>query len=656
MLKQTLRFVSLGLIVAACANQNPSQLATTVEQQISRPIPNPIDVPQNYLNAIKDGTRTENGTPGDSYWINEASYTMNLKLFPEEHKVEASQTVVYTNNSPDSLRAIGVNLNLNFHKEGVVRNEAAEVTGGMPITAVRLNGKSLTDTLRQGARYRINGTTMIIITDSPVAPGSSVSLDFDWNFIVPKEGASGRMGRSKDNLYYLGYFYPQIAVYDDVIGWHLDQFQGTAEFYADFADYTVNIEAPGDWLVLGTGELINAQDVLAEPVYERMLKGHSSDTVVHVVTKDDFGAAVTKGSEKDWMKWTFKSEKVRDVAFSITKESNWDATRANVGDLNGDGIDDYSDINVVWRPDAFRWAKAWDYARHSIEFLSRYTTIKYPWPHMTSVEGAGIIGGGMEFPMMTIIGDYSRSTDRGLYSVIAHELAHMWVPMMVNNNERRYAWMDEGTTSFNENQAAREYFDDPNSDMGDKQGYLYVARMNMEGEIMRWSDYHYNGLEYGTASYSKPSTLLRTLRGLLGEEVFMKAYHEYLNRWKYKHPYPWDMFATFEDVSGKQLGWFWRSFYFETWKLDQSIKSVLTTKEGTVITIEDKGDAVMPVLLSITFEDGSTEEKRISESVWLKGSRVALTTIPTGKTITKVEIDPQGLFPDVDVSNNTWSK
>ncbi|TNE74711.1 M1 family peptidase [bacterium] len=634
----------------------PQQMAGESGTETDRPIPYPLEKPEQYTNAIKKGTRTESGAPGDSYWINSASYVINAKLYPAEKRVEATETVQYTNNSPDTLRSIGVNLNLNWHKEGAIRNEMAEVTGGMPLSLVKFNGKELTDTLKQGPRYRLNGTYMVIITGEPIAPGATVNLEFAWKFKVPKEGASGRMGWSKDNLFYFAYFYPQVAVYDDVIGWHLDQFQGTAEFYADFADYDVTIEVPGDWLVIGTGELTNAKNVLAEPVYNRMLEGHASDSVVHVVTEADFGAAATTGSEKDWLRWNFKSKKVRDVAFSITKESNWDAARANVGDLDGDGKDDYSAINTIWRSEAFRWAKAWDYARHSIEFLSKYTTLKYQWPHMTAVEGSGIIGGGMEFPMMTIIGDYSRSNDRGLYSVVAHELAHMWVPLTVNNNERRYAWMDEGTTSFNENQAAREYFDDPNSDQGDLRGYLYAARMGIEGEILRWSDYHYNGFAYGTASYSKPSTNLRTLRNLLGEEVFNKAYHEYLNRWKYKHPYPWDMFATFNDVSGKNLDWFWTSWYAETWTLDHAVASVVAGKDGTVITIEDKGDAVMPTWFTVHFADGTSEEKQISEKTWLTGVRSKSVTIPAGKTVTKVEIDPKGLFPDIDTKNNTWQK
>ena len=651
-----LKLLFVVLVGTACSQNIQVVTQPSSKNTFERPIPNPIEVPNSYSAAVENGTRTKEGKPGANYWINSASYNISLKLFPDQKRVEAKEAIVYVNNSPDTLNNLVVNLNLNLHKDGAIRNEAAEITGGMPLSLVKVNDSILSDTLRKGQRYRRIGTYLTIFPEKVVLPGESVNLEFAWTFAIPKEGASGRMGWSQDNLFYLAYFYPQMAVYDDVIGWHTDQFQGTSEFYADFANYTVALQVPGNWLVLGTGDLTNAKEVLADSVFDRMVNGHLSDSVVHVISKKDFGYNATKANVGDSLTWKFNAKNVRDVAFSITKESNWDASRANVGDLNGDGKDDYTQINSIWRNDAPKWIHAWKYAQNSIEFMSKFSGLKYPWPHMTSVEAEGIIRGGMEYPMMTIISSYNRSSDRGLYGVVAHELAHMWVPMMVNNNERRYAWMDEGFTSFHEAQASKEYFSDPNADNENKRGYLIAAKFGFEGEIMRWSDYHYNGWAYGNASYSKPATVLTSLRVVLGEELFNKAYLEFMSRWQFKHPYPWDLWATFDDVTGRDLNWFWRSWYFETWTLDQSIESVIETTNGTLITIKDIGNIPMPVLLKVTFEDGTFLEKTISEQVWLKGKRSTTHLIPKGKKVIAVSIDEMSLLPDINEGNNFWEK
>ncbi len=651
---QKLLFVVL--VATACSQNVREATQNSSKNKLERPIPNPIESPSSYFEAIKNGTRTKEGKPGEQYWINSANYTISLNLFPDEKRAEATETITYLNNSPDTLNSIVVNLNLNLHKEGAIRNELNEITGGMPLSLVKINDSILTDTLRKGSRYRIVGTYLTINPGKAILPGESVNLEFAWSFAIPKEGASGRMGWSQNNLFYLAYFYPQMAVYDDIIGWHTDQFQGTAEFYSDFSDYTVSIEVPGNWLVLGTGELTNAQEVLADSVNDRMIKGHASDSVVHVINSNHFGYNATKAKVGESLTWKFNAKNVRDVAFSITKESNWDASRAKVGDLDGDGNTDYTEINTIWRNDAPRWKNAWQYAQNSIEFMSNFSGLIYPWPHMTSVEAEGIIRGGMEYPMMTIISSYTRSSDKNLYGVIAHELAHMWVPLMLSTNERRYAWMDEGFTSFHEAQASKKYFNDPNAENENKRGYLVAARYGIEGEIMRWSDYHYNGWAYGNASYSKPATVLTALRGVLGEEVFTKAYLEFMSRWQYKHPYPWDLWATFEDISGRDLNWFWRSWYFETWTLDQSIESVKETKDGTLITIKDLGNIPMPVLLKVTFEDLTSIEKTISEQVWLKGKRTSTFLVPAGKKVIAVSIDEKRLFPDVNEGNNYWEK
>ncbi|MGM0547338.1 MAG: M1 family metallopeptidase [Bacteroidota bacterium] len=627
--------------------------------ELNRQVANPIDdeIPNAFFNAIDNKTRTMSGQPGDDYWSQWANYDIDVELLPADTLVKGTATITYYNNSPDTLDALYMELSQNLHKEGVKRNEQQEVTGGVNLHNIGLNDEELDELTSRNdpSGYGVDGTLLYIRPENRLSPGDSVKINVDWDFKIPQRGASGRMGYSEDNLYYIAYWYPQMRVYDDVIGWMTDPFTGNAEFYHDFADYNVDITVPEQWMVGSTGQLTNADDVLSESVYKRLDQAHSSDSVMQVVTEDDFGE-VTKSSDGGTLTWSFDAEKVRDFAFSVTKESKWDATRASVGDRDGDGEEDYTQINAIYRSSAPLWTDGAEFTQHAITFLSEQTDLAYPWPHMTSVEGGGIIGGGMEFPMITIIGDYNGQSSQALYGVIAHELAHMWVPMIVSNNERRYAWMDEGTTTYNENQSKKAYYPDgPNFDHEDMNSYLQITGTDAEGPIMRWSDYHYNGFAYGIASYPKPATMLASLRNLLGEETFTEALHEFIDRWKYKHPYPWDMFNTFEDVAGEDLDWFWRAWYYETWTLDQSVAEVSSTDDGkTHIVIEDHGQAPMPTPVQITKADGSTETKTIPVDHWLEGAREAELTVDG--EVTDVEIDPDMNYPDTDRSNNRWEK
>ncbi len=636
----------------------PAADATTQSASPQRPIPYPVVSPRAYQQAVAAGTRSTTGAPGPNYWQQRASYTVTARLSPEAKRVDAQASIVYVNASPDTLPAVFLHLLQNLHAPGALRNESQEVTGGVELTRVTVHGRALSPTQGALPGYRVQGTILGVRLAQALLPGDSVRLSIDWGFVVPQAGA-GRMGWSRDNLFYIAYWYPQMAVYDDVDGWQIDQYLGQAEFYSGFARYDVTLEAPEGWMVMATGALQNADEVLPAGVVQRLRAAEQSDTVIHVLRAEDLGpGTATRRAPSGWLRWHFMADNVRDFAFSATRQSLWDAARTPVGDRNGDGAADYARVDAIYRASAPRWRHAWRYAQHSIDFLSRWTEIPFPWPHMSAVEGAEIIGGGMEFPMMTIIGDYNSRGDSALYYVTAHELAHMWVPMIVGVDEKRHAWMDEGTTSFNENQARKEFYPGPDHDDGDRQRYLAVARLGLEGEMMRWSDYQYPGPAYGVASYSKPATLLVALRGLLGDEMFLKAYRTYLHNWSYKHPRPWDFFSTFNAVTGQDLSWFWRTWYYETWTLDQAVVSVnagtASSPRETVIVVEDRGLAPMPARLHITLENGDTIDREVPVERWLSGATRADVRITANSPVVRVEIDTVGVFPDVDRSNNVW--
>jgi hypothetical protein len=651
------------LSLAACAStggraqdprvETPPQ--PPAETALERPIPYPVEVPTAYLRAIEAGTRAADGSPGPRYWQQWADYDIDVRLDAAARRLEGSARIAYRNDSPDTLAILVVQLIQNLHAPGAPRTGEVEVTGGVDLARVMADGVEIAPVEGeiQGPGYQVSATRMVLGPPRPVPPGGSVELAFDYGFTIPQQGASGRMGYSGDDLFFLAYFYPQMAVYDDVSGWDMDRFTGQAEFYADFGRYDVTIDAPANWLVEGSGRLQNPEATLAGDVRARLERAAAGDSVTRVLSSADFDGRVTAAGRDGRLEWHFVADSVHDVAYSVTRNTNWDVTRTPVGDRDGDGAVDYARIGAIWRDSAPRWQHAARYAAHSISHHSEFSGLPYAWPHMTSVEGGGIIGGGMEFPMMTLIGDYNERGDTALYAVTAHELAHMWVPMMVATNERRYAWIDEGATTFHENQAKKDFYPGIDWDLPDQESYIEVVAAELEGAMMTPSDYHVPGPAYGVASYDKPATALAALRAVLGEDVFLRAWREFFDRWAFRHPYPWDMFRTFEDVSGRDLDWFWRAWYYETWSLDQAVGEVRVEGDRSVIVVEDQGRMPMPVTLTVACRGGETVERTIPVDAWLEGR--SRTSIEIDCAATSVTIDAARDFPDVDRSDNVWS-
>lgn len=641
--------VALSLACAGTAAAQAPASDHPARAEVTRPIPYPVVPPVEFQRAVRRGTRTTTGIPGARYWQQWTDYTLRAVLDPVRKRVDGEARIVYHNRSPDTLPQLVLQLAQNLHATGAVRNEPSEVTGGIELRRV-------TDGSGKELRHLVDGTVLLVQPQAPVAPGASTRLTITWGFVVPRQGAGGRMGWNAEDLFHIAYWYPQMAVYDDVGGWHIDQFLSQAEFYAGFGNYELSVEAPEGWVVHATGRLENAGEVLTDLTRERLAAADRSDTVVHILTESDIGPGrSTRRGATGTLTWRFAADSVRDLAFSATRGSLWDAARTPVGDRDGDGKTDYTRVAAVYRPNAPRWSLAWRYGQHAIDFLSRFTGVPYPWPHMTAVEGGGIIGGGMEFPMMTLIGDYNDRGDSALYFVTAHELAHMWVPMMVATDERRYSWMDEGTTTFNENQARNEYFPGASHELPDQTSYIAMALSGREGEMMRWADYQYSSGAFGIASYSKPATILAALRGLLGDETFLAGYRGYLAAWAYRHPKPWDFFNAFNTAAKRDLSWFWRSWYYETWTLDQAVGDVAVSGDSTRIRVDDRGWVPMPTRLAITLADGRVVRREVAVETWLAGATTAEVVIESASPVVRVEIDPELAFPDVDRGNNVWS-
>ena len=624
-----------------------------------RPVPGPVVPPPPFRQALAQGTRNADGSPGASYWQQRSTYLVDVRLDPETALLTGRETIRYENHSPQPLRVLVLNLYQNLHAPGTVRNEAQEVTGGVAIKSVEVDGQPVPAAggAPGGPGYQVKATLMPIILSRPLAPGGSAEIEVEWEVTVPESGA-GRMGHDGE-MYFVAYWFPKMAVFDDLRGWDAEPYLGASEFYDGFGDYEVAITVPAGWTVMGTGALQNPREVYTEETLGRLQRAASSDEVVHVATRADReGGSVTLAPPSGELTYRFRAESVRDFAWTASNVQLWDATSAVVPDRDGDGDEDRVAIHAFWREDrAPLWAEQALYGKHSIEHHSRATGLAYPWPHMTSVEGDGIIGGGMEFPMLTLIGSYRGRAGEDLYYVTSHELGHMWIPMIVGTNERRHAWMDEGSTTFLENLSRTERFPGSQPHAAEREGYFQVARAELEGALMRHGDYYEPGPGYGIASYAKPASLLYTLRALLGEETFERAYRTFIGEWAHKHPTPWDFFNTFERFAERDLDWFWQSFYYETWRLDHAVIGVGRGENGPIVVVEDQGFAVMPATVIIETTQGGTVEREIPVTEWLSGkTRVEIALPASVGEITGVRLGPGLSFLDVEPSDNLWAR
>ena len=630
-----------------------------------RPVPGPVYEIPGYTRAVERGTRGRSGTPGDGYWVQHARYSIDARLNVATDRVSGREHVVYLNNSPDTLHRIAVYLRQNVFAAGSPRRESAPITGGVTLGPVSVSGHIMarlpaTAASSRRSGYIIDGTVMWILLASPVRPHDSAQLEFSWSYVPPASPSDGRQGREGHHLYFMGYWYPQIAVYDDVSGWVTDPYLLEAEFYMDPADYDVRVTVPHGWSVGATGRLENASEILSESARAKLADARRTGRVVHVVEPGArAGASFAPGGAT--ATWHYAASGVRDFAWGTSDQYVWDATRALLPPPAGvsPAAPDTVDILCLYR--ISKPAAAWAiggarYTRDAIEQLSAYLW-PYPWPEMVSMEGV-LEGGGMEYPMMTLISPWADTLS--LAGDVMHETGHMWFPMQVGSNETRYPWMDEGFTQFDAAQGMRALYGEPrtggrpnDSEQGQRALYLAEARAGNDLLLM-WPGDLYPKELYFTMYYDKTAQVLAALRGVLGEETFHRAFREYGLRWAGKHPYPYDFFNTMSDVAGRDLSWFWTTWFYEGWPLDQAIASVDVQGDSTAIAIEDRGLAPMPVRLAVTRADSSVQRIDIPVDVWLTGARRHVVHVATAPRVVRVEIDPDRLFPDMNRGNQVW--
>ena len=605
--------------------------------------------------------RRANGSPGAEYWQQRADYRIAGVLDTALKALDGDVTIRYTNNSPDTLRFLWLQLDQNLFSPGSTgslladagsRFGGARFKGGFTLHVmeqVRPAPRHATDRVvgppaPTALTWRRDDTMLFVELAEPLPPRTSTQLHVTYDFAVPEHGAD-RMGRL-GSLYEIAQWYPRMAVYDDVRGWNTDQYLGQGEFYLEYGDIDYAVTVPAGFIVAGTGVLANPQEVLTPSIRSRLATARQSDTTVHIVTAAELASGAARPMRSGTLTWRFHAANVRDAAWTASPEYLWDASGWH-------GVT----ANAYYRAAAESiWKDAAKMSRYSIqEYSTRW--FAYPYPQISAVEGPV---SGMEYPMVAMESDWP--TPQALYNVVTHEIGHMWYPMIVGSDERRYAWMDEGFNTFIKTFSEQDYW--TRNDDSVRRGEIGFVVGNDQGDsaqpIMTAANRYRTGANLGALAYVKPSIMLLTLRNkVLGPEVFDAAFREYTRRWAFKHPKPADFFRSIEDVAGRDLSWYWREWFYTTDALDQSVDTVAQNVDSagrrqTVVTPGNRGPAVMPVELELTYADGSRDLLRFPLEIWYRGNTYAA-HVDTDKTIVRARVNPDGMFPDVNPGNNEWS-
>jgi hypothetical protein len=612
----------------------------------------PLEVvpPPAFLRAVERGTRTWTGIPGPRTWQQRADYDVAVTIEPRTRLLEGRETIVYSNRSPDTLTAAVFHLYQNLFAEGVERGRSVPITGGMTIESLAVDGARLDPGDRR--TVDIDGTVMAVRLPRPLPPGGQARFEVAWRFTIPQGEGVPRMGMVDSTTGQIAQWYPQIAVYDDLMGWDRRPYLGNGEFYLEYGTIDLAVTVPAGTVVAATGTLQNAEEVLPTPIRERLTRAEGSDDVIHVVTEADFGPGrATLGRAGESLTWRFHAEDVRDAAFAFGDHYLWDATSG----LVDASADRRTMVHALYRPSANTWRESARMTKDAIEVFSR-NVYPYAYPHITSTEG---LVGGMEYPMIVFVRNFD--TEETTQRVIAHELGHEWFPMMVGSDETAYAWMDEGLDTFITIFAAEHYYPASSERAEVRQRYrdyasttnaLSVSAMTMPDAIAM------GGGSVAILGYRQPATALLGLREVVGAETFDRALTEYVDRWLFKHPTPWDFFHTFEDVAGRDLDWFWVPWFYGPGIHDLAIEDVEVHAMGgrnhVVVTVRNEGTALMPVKLRVTTEEGEAVTVEAPVERWFDGRKAIAVEATVDGEVAAVELDPEGLFADVDPSDDRW--
>ena len=609
-------------------------------------------------------TRSASGQPGAEYWQNRADYVLTAKLNEAKNEIVGTDIITYTNNSPDQMNFVWMNVDQNLFKDDSRGNAVVPLTGsrngargeifdgGHKIKSVKIISTNKGKITESDAKYVITDTRMqVFLPEALKAKGGSVKIKIDFSYISPKEGSdrTGVLDTKNGKIFTIAQWYPRMCVYDDVRGWNTNPYLGASEFYLEYGDFDVNITVPANHIVVSSGELVNPTAVYSAAEQTRLAQAKSSDKTVLIRTAEEVAAKANVATTAT-KTWHYKLKNARDLSWASSAAFILDGAKINLPSgkkslaLSAYPVE--SDGNDAW-------GRSTEYTKMSIENYSK-RWLEYSYPAATNVAGNE---GGMEYPGIVFCSWESKG--ESLWGVTDHEFGHNWFPMIVGSNERLFAWMDEGFNTFINSLSSKDFNNGEYKENPADLHRMAEVYTNPKLETIMSSPDNMKEANIGLLCYSKPSAGLIILREqVLGAERFDLAFRTYVERWAYKHPTPDDFFRTMENVAGEDLSWFWRGWFEYNWRFDQGINAIKYVKndpkQGVVITIENFERMPMPVVLDIKLKSGGVERVKLPVEIWQKNTSWTFKHNST-EEIESITLDPDHAFPDSNEANNIWS-
>ncbi len=602
--------------------------------------------------------RTATGEPGPSYWQNKADYLLDVALDAKNNVISGSATISYTNNSPKALSALWMQLEQNVFKKdsrGIksklfLYKDTVAVTpdGGYQIESIKLADGAPGD-----IKYHIYDTRMQLELAQPLLSGQKISFSIRYSYKFPENyknadflvNRTDILSTKNGNIYAVAQWYPRMCVLDDMEGWNTLPYLGNGEFYLEYGNFRVNITVPASFIVEGSGDLQNPEEVLTAVQLKRWQQAKQSEAPVQIRTAKEVTEPSSRPA-KSTCTWRFKLDNARDFAWTASASFIWEALSFKVG--NSKPVMG-SSVYPVESEKQNSWKRSSEYIKFT---LQQFSNKWFTYPYNKAVNVASNLD-GMEYPGMVFCS--AKDTGNMYFAVVNHELGHTWFPMVVGSNERKYAWMDEGFNMFIDNLAVKEF------NKGEFKGYAEIDgpvdslfSENLLPIVSRPDAIP--GSQVYPIQYQKVSYLLTLLRNqILGPERFDRAFRKYINDWAYKHPTPWDFFRSIDSSAGEDLTWFWKSMFLENYRLDQQVEKVTNTAgKGAQVTIKNIGNAAMPLVVELTYADGSTELHEFPVEIWEYTDTYSFTA-DKKQPVAEVLIDPTKIYPDINRANNVYN-
>lgn len=600
----------------------------------------------NIQTAYQNKTRTDSGKPGKNYWQNRANYQIQVNFDPATQLLQGSEIIHYENNSPDTLKQIIIRLYPDLYKKGVARlSDIAEkyLGNGVQIESLRIGNENITSFSDSEKAYRA-GTLLYLTPAQEIIPHSETKFEISWHYKV-NTGSPVRTGMVDSTSYFIAYFFPRIAVYDDVDGWDTWSYNGVQEFYNDFGNFDVSVSVPKGFVVWATGDRQNAADNFDKNILDKINNASISTGIIHVIDSTDY-------LQKDIFKkdasatWEFSAKNVTDFAFALSDHYLWDASSVLVDSSTGRRTVAEAVYNKIHK-DYFDVANQ----AHQTVYLTSHYYPKYPFPfnHITVFDGTD----QMEYPMMA--NDNPTDTRKDAVQLTTHEIFHSYFPFFMGTNETQYAWMDEGWASIGESVISPKMGEPEDDGIFSKTRYVQISGTDRSVPLITNSK-EYSGTAYLANSYGKGGLCYYVLQDLLGDSLYFKALHQYMSDWNGKHPTPYDFFYSINNGSGQNLDWFWKRWFFGWEYPDLSIKNVEKDGSKTKVIIENRGGLPLPIYLIVISKDGEKTIQKYTAKVWENGDKEKSVVVPTSyPDISEIKLGNE-FISDKYMKNNTWER